>query len=68
MPNQFRNATDCPFTKNFSRVILRRVARKFNAKEATTMFDKLIERGTNFFLNSLPMVSLALIYAMDEIY
>lgn len=32
------------------------------------MFDKLIERGTNFFLNSLPMVSLALIYAMDEIY
>lgn len=68
IPNSSRNATDCPFTKNFPRVILRRVARKFNAKEATTMFDKIIERGTKFFLNSLPMVSLALIYAMEEIY
>ena len=32
------------------------------------MLNKLIECGTKFFLNSLPMVSLALIYAMDEIY
>lgn len=32
------------------------------------MLSKVVERGTKFFLNSLPMVSLALIYAMDEIY
>ncbi len=32
------------------------------------MLSKIIERGTNFFLNSLPMVSLALIYTLDKIY
>ena len=32
------------------------------------MFDKLIERGTKFFLNSLPVISLVLLNAMDEIF
>ena len=41
---------------------------KFKSKEATKMFDKIIERGTKFFLKSLPMVSLALIYTLDKIY
>lgn len=32
------------------------------------MLDKLVEGGTKFFLNSLPMISLVLINSMDEIF
>ena len=58
MPNPLRNANDCLFRKNVKCVIL------CDAKEAIIMLNKIAAR----VINSAAMVSLALIYAMDEIY